>query len=82
MGVIFQRMFTPCGGLPTPALEVGLLGVYLIVAMCHWLAYQRWFKRLTLRLPSQLVGAGYCTILALALLLAPKSGQAFIYFQF
>ena len=82
MGLIFQCMFTPGGGMPTPALEVGLLYVYLIVGVCHWLAYQGWFKRLTIQLPSQVVGAGYCTILLVALLLAPKSGQAFIYFQF
>ena len=32
--------------------------------------------------PGEAIGVGYCSMLMMALLLAPKSGQAFIYFQF
>ena len=32
--------------------------------------------------PGPLVSTSYCLVLMMALLLAPKSGQAFIYFQF
>ena len=82
MALVFKRMFVPSPGLGTPVAPAGLLYIYLIVALCHWLAYQMWFKRSMTRLPGQVIGVGYCTVLMVALLLAPKSGQAFIYFQF
>jgi alginate O-acetyltransferase complex protein AlgI len=81
-GVIFQRLFSPAQGGNTPAPAAGLLYTYLVVGLCHWLAYQLWFKRLLQRAPGQALGLGYAAILMAALLLAPKSGQAFIYFQF
>ena len=83
MGTYLQRMFLASAGRPAPALpEAVVLYSYLLVAACHWLGCQTWFNGWLKRLPSEAVGFGYCSILALALLLAPRAGQAFIYFQF
>ena len=79
---VFHRLFIPAGGLATPAPETGLFLVYVVVGLCHWLAYQVWFKRWMVRMPGQWIGAGYAAALAAALLLAPRGGQMFIYFQF
>jgi alginate O-acetyltransferase complex protein AlgI len=80
--LLYQRMLIPSTGLPTPAPAAGLLYICLLVGLCHWLAYRIWFKRWLRRAPGEAIGVGYCSMLMMALLLAPKSGQAFIYFQF
>ena len=82
MGLVYHRMFIPERGLGAPTLVAGLVYTYLLVAVCHWLAYQAWFKRWMIQAPGQVVSFAYCTVLMAALLLAPKSGQLFIYFQF
>jgi alginate O-acetyltransferase complex protein AlgI len=82
IGTLFQRMLIPTAGLGTPMPAAGLLYTYILVGLCHWIAYQSWFKHGLRRVPAEAVGLGYCSILMAALLLAPKSGQAFIYFQF
>ena len=82
IATIFERMVIPCPGQQSAAAPASLLYVYLIVGLCHFLACQTWFKRGLGRWPAQAVGFGYCAVLMLALLLAPKKGSAFIYFQF
>jgi alginate O-acetyltransferase complex protein AlgI len=79
---LFQRMLIPSTGLGTPVPAAGLLYTYLLVGLSHALAYQVWFKRRLRWMPQGAIGIGYCSMLMVALLLAPKSGQAFIYFQF
>jgi alginate O-acetyltransferase complex protein AlgI len=83
IGILFQRMLIPSAGLQANvAPHASLLYIYLVVGLCHWLACQKGFKRGTVRLPPQAIGLGYCAVLMLALLVAPRTGQAFIYFQF
>ena len=82
IGVLFKHMLIPTPGLGTPMPASGLLYTYLLVGTCHWLAYQVWFKRWMIRMPGQMIGVGYCSALAAALILAPRGGQMFIYFQF
>jgi alginate O-acetyltransferase complex protein AlgI len=53
-----------------------------LMAVCHFLALTGSWKRWAVRLPAPVLGFGYATLLTLALLLAPDSGKAFIYFQF
>src|SRR5947209_1602880 len=55
-GLLIERMFSAADGRHCPARETGLLLIYAIVALCHWVAYQAWFKRMTVRLPSPVVG--------------------------
>jgi alginate O-acetyltransferase complex protein AlgI len=80
--LIYQRMLIPSDGLVMPVPELGFVYIALLVGVCHWLACQLGFKRWMRQLPSEAIGVGYCGILMAALLLAPRSGQAFIYFQF
>jgi alginate O-acetyltransferase complex protein AlgI len=40
------------------------------------------WKKLAVRLPAPMLGFGYAVVLTLAMVLAPDSGKAFIYFQF
>ncbi len=79
---IFQRLLIPSAGLGTPAAPAGLLYTCLLVALCHWFGSQQRYKRFREKAPDLGLGFGYCSVLLVALLLAPKSGQAFIYFQF
>ncbi len=82
-GALYQRMLIPSSdGQHLPVAEAALLYTYLLVGLGHWLAFQTWLKRWLERLPGEAVGLGYCSMLTAALLLAPRSGQAFIYFQF
>jgi alginate O-acetyltransferase complex protein AlgI len=80
---MFQRLFQPVPDLYGPPLP--LLGFWLTVGVVvaahlvwHFGLWQNW----NWRLPPSLLGAGYASVLMLALLLAPHGGKAFIYFQF
>ena len=82
-GLVFHRLFIVAHGEKgLPIHPPGLVCTYLVVALCHWVALQWWFKRLTFRLPAPVAGLGYGALLTLTMLLAPASGKAFIYFQF
>ncbi|MBI2808772.1 MAG: MBOAT family protein [Planctomycetes bacterium] len=81
-GQMLQRMFVLEDGLRTPVPSVGLAATFAVVALCHWLGRYNWLRITSMRAPWQTVAVGYCTIFMAALILAPRSGQAFIYFQF
>ena len=82
-GVIYERLFVPAGGAACSPVHVsGLLYTYLVVAVCHWVGLQVWFKRASLRMAPPVAGIGYGALMTLTLMLAPASGKAFIYFQF
>ena len=82
-GLIFQRMFIPSTGIVgAPVHASGLLYTCIIVAFSHWVGTRVWFKRGAIRLPAPIAGLGYALQLTITLILAPASGQAFIYFQF
>jgi alginate O-acetyltransferase complex protein AlgI len=81
-GVMLRRLFVVCPGEHPPGREMAVVLTYLLVGVCHWVGCQPWLGRLGVRLPSPLVGFGYAAALMAALLLAPQSGQVFIYFQF
>jgi alginate O-acetyltransferase complex protein AlgI len=79
---ILLRMVVPHHGLPTPLPNRSLwvLGTVLVVG--HLVGATGLWKRWAPRLPGPIVGLGYALLLTLALLLAPDTGKAFIYFQF
>jgi alginate O-acetyltransferase complex protein AlgI len=79
---MFRRMFTGQGGFGTPMPKVSLEVLALVVLAAHVLALSGAWRRLAPRLPAPVLGISYATVLTLALLLAPDSGKAFIYFQF
>ena len=82
MAAIFERMVIPSPGMNSPATPASLLYIALIVVLCHLVgSWPKLLRRLD-GLPGPVISTGYCTALMFALVLAPKSGQAFIYFQF
>lgn len=78
----YDRLLFFDGGHDLPARDSVVFFAYLIVFAGHVLALQPWFMRARTWLPTPAVSFGYCVFLTLTLVLTPKSGQAFIYFQF
>ena len=72
----------PCDGLPPPLHKRALAYTLAAVAVGHLLGHTGWWRRAAVRLPGPALGVGYGVALTLALLLAPPSGKAFIYFAF
>jgi alginate O-acetyltransferase complex protein AlgI len=81
-GEVLRRMVLPSDGLGSPLPRVGLWATVLVVAVCHALGASGLWKKWELRLPAPVLGCGYSVVLTLALVLAPPTGKAFIYFQF
>jgi alginate O-acetyltransferase complex protein AlgI len=79
---ILNRLFVNHPGALAPLANQGLWYTVAVVVFCHALAPSGIWKKTAVRLPAPVLGFGYATVLSLALLLAPDSGKAFIYFQF
>jgi alginate O-acetyltransferase complex protein AlgI len=79
---LLQQMFLPHAGAAAPLPGFSLWCLLVLMAACHVIGHYRVWDRLALRMPAPALGMGYATTLTLALLLAPASGKAFIYFQF
>jgi alginate O-acetyltransferase complex protein AlgI len=79
---MFQRLFTAQQGMGPPLAKVSLIVLSLVVLTAHALALSGCWRKIAPRLPAPILGVSYATVLTLALLLAPDSGKAFIYFQF
>jgi alginate O-acetyltransferase complex protein AlgI len=79
---VLQRLFVSFDGRGTPLHDLGVWLTVAVVVLCHVLAYRGLWRRLEPRLPDPLRGLGYAAVLTLALILAPQSGNVFIYFQF
>src|SRR5262249_38289584 len=82
-GGYYSRLFVPAAdALGGPLPMFAFLTVALLVAAGHMLGQNRLWQRLLCRLPAGVQGVGYGVALSLILLLAPATGQIFIYFQF
>jgi alginate O-acetyltransferase complex protein AlgI len=79
---ILRKLLIPESGLVSALHHHSLWYTAAIVAVCHALTHYGIWKQLALRLPAALLGFGYASVLTVALLLAPDTGKAFIYFQF
>jgi alginate O-acetyltransferase complex protein AlgI len=77
-----RRMWIPHAGLGPPLHNRSLWVTVLVMIFCHALAQRGLWKKLAVRLPAPVMGFGYAAVLTIALVLAPDSGKAFIYFQF
>ncbi|MGL6072880.1 MAG: MBOAT family O-acyltransferase [Fimbriiglobus sp.] len=81
--IILQRMFTfALDGNTLPLHNRSLWYTVLFVLICHLLATSGWWDRIWARTPPAIQGYGYALTLSVAMLLAPESGQTFIYFTF
>ncbi|HEV8130826.1 MAG TPA: MBOAT family protein, partial [Acidobacteriota bacterium] len=76
------RLATRHEGLGTTVPDHSLWYTVGLVAVCHVLTQVGVSWRLAIRLPAPVMGFAYAVVLALALVLAPEAGKAFIYFQF
>jgi alginate O-acetyltransferase complex protein AlgI len=76
------RMFVPTHGHGTELYARAFWISLLVVAIGHALTLNGLGKRWIFTLPSPVRGFGYAAFLTLALMLAPDTSKAFIYFQF
>jgi alginate O-acetyltransferase complex protein AlgI len=81
-GTMFYRLFVPCGGAGSPLHLSGLAYTAVVVAVAHALGRQNRWRKIEERWPDLVRGCAYAAVFMLALLLAPATGKAFIYFQF
>jgi D-alanyl-lipoteichoic acid acyltransferase DltB (MBOAT superfamily) len=79
---VLRQMALPHKGLATPLSSNSFYCLVIIIVVSHVLASPGAWKRVAVRLPAPVLGCGYAAVAILALLLAPDSGKAFIYFQF
>jgi alginate O-acetyltransferase complex protein AlgI len=79
---VLSRMFVPSAGLRCPLHDGGLWYTVALLAVCHAIGHYGLWPWLQKRLPAPVLGLGYSAALLLALLLAPPTDKAFIYFQF
>jgi alginate O-acetyltransferase complex protein AlgI len=80
--LVLKRIVGRHAGVGAPLASVSLWYTVALMAICHVLAHTGVWKKLAVRTPAPVLGFGYATVLTLALVLAPDSGKAFIYFQF
>jgi alginate O-acetyltransferase complex protein AlgI len=79
---MFRQLVPGHTGLPSPLTASSFWALMFVVVVCHVVALRGLWNRLALRLPEPVLGVAYATALTLALVLAPGTGKAFIYFQF
>ncbi len=79
---VLGRLVVPHRGLPSPLHYHSFWYTVAAVVLCHALAQRGMWQRIAVRLPAPVMGMGYALVLTLALLLAPATEKAFIYFQF
>jgi alginate O-acetyltransferase complex protein AlgI len=81
-GVMVGRMLAPTQGAGLTLLPRGLYATFAFVALCHALGQRDRWLRIWEWTPLPVRGLGFGAALTLAMLLAPYSSKAFIYFQF
>jgi alginate O-acetyltransferase complex protein AlgI len=81
-GDILGRLFVRHAGMGPPLAAIGFWYTMACVGVCHYLGQSGLWRKWAPRLPAPVLGFGYAMALVLAMLLAPDSGRAFIYFQF
>jgi alginate O-acetyltransferase complex protein AlgI len=82
MGTLFARLFTPQAGLGSPMHPTGFVMALAFMTLGHALGWAGADRLLLKRLPAPALSAAYSLTLCAALLLAPDTNKAFIYFQF
>jgi alginate O-acetyltransferase complex protein AlgI len=80
--IMLKQMLIRHGGLKPPLPVNSFFWLAGVIVISHVLASTGAWKRLAVRVPAPVLGCGYAVVAILALVLAPDSGKAFIYFQF
>jgi alginate O-acetyltransferase complex protein AlgI len=81
---MFHRLWLPVEGLGVQHPYGYGLFWYIVVGfvLCHVAACRRWWDRISLRLPTPILGFTYVLALILCMAAAPLQDKPFIYFQF
>jgi alginate O-acetyltransferase complex protein AlgI len=80
---MFWRLLVPAPwAVRSPVPEFGFWLTVAVILVCHILGKTGVWIRPGLRLSAPMLGFGYATLLALALLLSPQGVKEFIYFNF
>jgi alginate O-acetyltransferase complex protein AlgI len=79
---MLHRMFVPHDGLGSPLHNRSLWYTVALVVWCHAVVHTGVWKKLAGHIPAPVLGLSYAAMFTVALVLAPDSGMAFIYFQF
>jgi alginate O-acetyltransferase complex protein AlgI len=80
---MYVRLLSPAPwSLSSPIPEFGFWLTVGVIVICHILGKTGVWIRPGLRLSAPVLGFGYATLLALALLLSPQGVKEFIYFNF
>jgi alginate O-acetyltransferase complex protein AlgI len=80
--LVYRRLFTPMNGAFLTSSVTPLITIVAFIGVAHWLGESGLWKRLSKRLPGEVLAIGYASLALIAAVLAPASGKAFIYFQF
>lgn len=79
---IFHRLVVPSAGYRSPVPTYTVWTLFAVLGIAHYLAHRDRWRRISYWLPAPAMGFGYALCAAVAMLLAPPTGKAFIYFQF
>jgi alginate O-acetyltransferase complex protein AlgI len=81
-GMMLRRLVTAADGRGLPLQAFGLWLTFAAVLVCHLLSRTGRWELSFSKLPSPVRGLAYSSALTLALVAAPNTSKAFIYFQF
>jgi alginate O-acetyltransferase complex protein AlgI len=79
---VYRRLFAPMEGAAVTVPLASFIAIFVCMGVAHLLGESGMWKRFSHRLAGEALAVGYVIIALSAALLAPASGQAFIYFQF
>jgi alginate O-acetyltransferase complex protein AlgI len=79
---MLKHMAVGQSGMGTPLHNRSFWYLFAVIAVAHVLGRRNLWKRTMDYFPAPVRGFAYASVLTLALLLAPETGKAFVYFQF
>jgi hypothetical protein len=79
---IFGTLVTSHPGKSEPVAAWGFVVTVLAVVLAHAATRTGLWRRMACRIPAPAMGVLYAVVLSMCLVLAPPTGQPFIYFQF
>ena len=80
--VMLRNMATPREGIGTPLHNRSFWCLFAVIVIAHMLGQRNLWRTVMDHFPAPVRGFAYASVLTVALLLAPESDKAFVYFQF
>ncbi len=79
---VLRRLVSASPGQAAPLRYDSLLTLGIVVLLCHAVVRSGVWRRFAFRVPAPIWGVTYGVLVTLAMVLAPETGNVFIYFQF